>query len=150
MTYLAGLNAQAVVWVASNFREPHLSAIRWLNEHTVAPFAFFAVQLRVLRIGNSPLAPVFDVLEKPNGWERALQEVARETREPSELGATRRGFWTFLLARHPDEAAHGPATAASSRWRIVQPVGIVVAQYLAVGSIGVFIRGLRGEPVEWV
>ncbi|MFM1921414.1 MAG: hypothetical protein RLZZ303_3048, partial [Candidatus Hydrogenedentota bacterium] len=39
LTYLAGLGAQTVVWVASEFREPHLSALKWLNEHTANPFA---------------------------------------------------------------------------------------------------------------
>jgi hypothetical protein len=46
MTYLAGLEAQVVIWIAPKFREPHLSAIRWLNEHTADGFSFFAVRLR--------------------------------------------------------------------------------------------------------
>ena len=44
LTYLAGLEAQVVIWVASSFRDPHISAVQWLNDHTVAPFAFFAVR----------------------------------------------------------------------------------------------------------
>ena len=32
LAYLAGLEAQIVVWVAKD--EAHLSAVRWLNEHT--------------------------------------------------------------------------------------------------------------------
>lgn len=28
MTYLAGLEAQTVVWIATDFREPHLSAVK--------------------------------------------------------------------------------------------------------------------------
>lgn len=54
MTYLAGLDAHTVVWIAPAFREPHLSAIRWLNEHTADGFSFFAVKARVVRIGDSP------------------------------------------------------------------------------------------------
>ena len=42
MTYLAGLEAKTVVWIARDFRGPHLSAIRWLNTHTTDEFAFFA------------------------------------------------------------------------------------------------------------
>lgn len=63
MTYLAGLEAQVMIWIAPTFREEHLSALRWLNQHTAENFAFFAVRLRVVRIANSPLAPLFDVLE---------------------------------------------------------------------------------------
>lgn len=80
MTYLAGLEAQTVIWIAPKFREPHLSAIRWLNQHTADGFSFFAVKARVVRIGGSPLAPIFDVVEKPNDWNRALRPVAE--REP--------------------------------------------------------------------
>ena len=54
MTYLAGLNAHIVIWIASAFREPHLSTIRWPNQHTADGFSFFAVKARVVRIGDSP------------------------------------------------------------------------------------------------
>jgi len=73
MTYLAGLEAQTVVWIAPAFRPPHLSAIRWLNEHTADGFSFFAVKARVVRIGDSPFAPIFDVVEEPDEWVRKLK-----------------------------------------------------------------------------
>jgi hypothetical protein len=72
MTYLAGLDAQTVIWIAPAFREPHLSAIRWLNEHTADGFGFFAVKARVVRIGDSPFAPIFEVVEKPDLWQRQI------------------------------------------------------------------------------
>ena len=81
MTYLAGLDARAVIWIAPEFREPHLSAVRWLNDHTAESFSFFAVRLRVVRIGDSPMAPVFEVVEKPNGWERRLGAVKSRAAE---------------------------------------------------------------------
>ena len=74
LTYLAGLEAQTVIWAAREFREPHLSAIRWLNTHTTDEFAFFAVKVRVVRIGDAPslVAPLFEVLERPNDWDRRV------------------------------------------------------------------------------
>ena len=42
LAYLAGLDAKIVVWIAAGFNEAHLSAIRWLNEHTADPFAVCA------------------------------------------------------------------------------------------------------------
>ncbi|MGR3703781.1 MAG: hypothetical protein ACU0A4_16995 [Paracoccaceae bacterium] len=84
MTYLAGLEAQTVVWIAPAFREPHLSAIRWLNEHTADGFSFFAIKARVVRIGDSPYAPIFEVVEKPDKWLRKLQtEVDKVDLKPS-------------------------------------------------------------------
>lgn len=56
MTYLAGLEAQTVIWIAPQFREPHLSAIRWLSQHTADGFSFFAVKARVVRIGNPSMS----------------------------------------------------------------------------------------------
>jgi hypothetical protein len=93
MTYLAGLEAQTVVWIAPNFREPHLSAIRWLNKHTADGFSFFAVRLRVVRIADSPYAPIFEVVEKPSAWDRQLKAEARTT----DLKMLRRAYFEALI-----------------------------------------------------
>lgn len=147
MTYLAGLSAQTVVWIAPSFRDAHLSAVRWLNEHTADPFSFFAVEVRVVRIGDSPLAPVFEVIERPNDWDRSVQQQAREARPRRAYGEFRKSFWTHFLGRFPSEQAHGPADGNPSRWR--RPVGsFVVVQFLSLGRVGVFIRGGRGVPPE--
>lgn len=92
MTYLAGLGPHTIIWIAQGFREPHLSAIRWLNDHIVEPFAFFAVRVRAVRIGDSPIAPVFEVMEKPSQWERVLHAAASEARGLSRLGQQRLDF----------------------------------------------------------
>ena len=55
-----------MVWISQHFNDAHLSAIRWLNEHTTDEFAFFAVRLRVVRIADSPMVPRFEVVEQPN------------------------------------------------------------------------------------
>ncbi|HEY3798526.1 MAG TPA: hypothetical protein VGL58_09235 [Caulobacteraceae bacterium] len=153
MTYLAGLSAQTIIWVAPSFREPHLSAIRWLNQHTADTFAFFAVKLRVVRIGGSPFAPLFEVLERPNGWDRRLQEVARDGRDLTELGAFRMAFWTHFLQRHPSQTANGRAMADPGRWIRLPVADLVVVQYVAKHAVGLFIRGPRsgaGEDIEAV
>ena len=84
LTYLAGLEAQTVIWIAREFQGPHLSAIRWLNSHTVDPFAFFAVKVRAVRIGDAPapVAPLFEVLERPNDWGPPGQRRRRYQRQP--------------------------------------------------------------------
>lgn len=40
LTYLAGIEAKSIVWVAREFQEAHRSAIRWLNEHTLEDSRF--------------------------------------------------------------------------------------------------------------
>ena len=126
LTYLTGLKAKTVVWVAQDFREEHLSAIRWLNENTVDPFAFFAVKVRVVRIGQSPLAPLFEVVERPNGWDRRLHEVARSAQVIGPRGELRRAFWAHYSRRIPAAAADVAAGGGVSRWRVVAGTGLVV------------------------
>lgn len=99
MTYLAGLEAHTVVWIAPAFREPHLSAIRWLNEHTADGFSFFAVKARVVRIGDSPYAPIFEVVEKPDKWMRKLQtEVDKVDLKPS-----RHAYFAKFMANRTEQ-----------------------------------------------
>ena len=149
MTYLAGLDAHIVIWVAREFHEAHLSALNWLNEHTVEPFAFFAVRVKVVRIGESPLAPVFEVLSRPNEWERNLQAVAQEAQPRGKMGSKRRVFWARFYERHPDvEGGSGKPTGAASLWWNVGDTGIVVSTYVALNSVGIFVRGQRGDPLS--
>ena len=147
MTYLAGLQAQTMVWVAPTFREEHLSAIRWLNEHTVDPFAFFAVRLRVVRIADSPFAPLFEVIERPNNWDRRVAEKRRETEgDRTETGQFRLDFWTHFCTRH---ASYGPANATSSMWVTLPGTTGLLVQYLAKDRVGVFVRPpYRGSAEE--
>ena len=146
MTYLAGLNAQTMVWVAPSFRDEHLSAIRWLNEHTVEPFAFFAVRVRVVRIADSPFAPLFEVIERPNNWDRQVSETKRAVEgDLTDLGQHRLAFWTHVSGRHP---RFGKPDAASSHWAALPGTDAVVVQYLAKTGVGVFVRPRRGRPME--
>lgn len=100
MTYLAGLEAQTVVWIAPSFREPHLSAIRWLNEHTADGFSFFAIKARVVRIGDSPFAPIFEVVGKPDRWQRKLRTEAVAQR--TDLRDQRAHYFSELMTKLPD------------------------------------------------
>ena len=70
MTYIAGTEAQMVVWISTESLEQHLAAFKWPNEQTVNSFAFLAVRLRVVQLGDSEPAPIFEVVEGPNNWER--------------------------------------------------------------------------------
>ena len=151
MTYLAGLDARIVVWIARDFTEPHLSAIQWLNRHTDNEFAFFAVKLRVVSIADSPLAPIFEVVAKPNNWERQVRH--EHTGPKTNIGKIRREFWTHYARRYPSDGleAHG----ASSSWfrpRNEAPV-ISLAFSYAGGRVSISFKpaGLSQEAMnEWL
>jgi len=152
LTYLSGLEADVVIWIATEFREPHLSAISWLNENTSNRFSFFAIKLRVISIGNSIPAPIFDVLERPNEWDRQIKKLADDkTGEYSDYGLIRKEFWSHYLKRHPDDKTYGVyANHSSSQW-LMQPdvPDLRVSIYRSKNCVGVFIRGKRGvSPYE--
>lgn len=147
MTYLAGLQAQTVVWIAPGFRQPHRTAIRWLNEHTADGFSFFAVKARVVRIGDSPYAPIFEVVEKPDGWERALTEKRREVSGGGDaLTETRIAFWTHYADRHPQAARDG--IKARRAWNSYFPLAdgdIQVSVWIGEKTAGIYVRGNWGD-----
>lgn len=145
LAYLAGLEAKVVVWIAREFDEQQRSAIRWLNDHTGDPFAFFAIRVRVVRIGKSPLAPVFEVLERPNEWDRRVQESAR-TGELSDVGQFRRDFWNHLASKHPGDVK--PNRAASWVSHYVKKASLGVTLYLAYDAVGLYLTGKRGEGTD--
>lgn len=150
MTYLAGLEAQTVVWIAPNFREPHLSAIRWLNEHTADGFSFFAIKARVVRIGNSPYAPIFEVVEKPNGWERQIREKERKTKAPDENAELRFEFWSGLARSHPQLDRNGAiANRSWNAWvRLWDQPEINLSLFVGNEICGGFLRGARGGDAD--
>ena len=139
MTYLAGLQAQTIIWIAREFREPHLSAVRWLNDHTSDPFSFFAIQVKVVRIGNdesSPVSPVFEVLEKPNEWDRRITDTKNEAL--NELQKYRHDFWQSYAQEYPEDIQIRPNHIGANVFHNMS--GLVVSQYLAKGN-----RSLHSE-----
>ena len=146
LAYLAGLEAKIVVWIARGFRDEHLSAIRWLNEHTVDPFAFFAVKVSVVQIGDSPLAPVFEVLERPNEWNRQVQEAGRIA-ERARVTQLKREFWAHYLATH-DGAPIPPDFSHHTFSYFVEEAGLRIYQFVAYRDVGLYLKASGHETGE--
>lgn len=89
ITYAAGKGADVVIWVVARARDEHRRAIEWLNEHTDDECSFFLVEIEVWRIGDSPMAPRFNVVESPNEWARA--EKAKDGL--SDTKSAQLGYW---------------------------------------------------------
>ena len=141
MTYLAGLEAKTVVWIARDFRGPHLSAIRWLNTHTTDDYAFFAIKLRVVKIGDnsSVVAPLFEVVERPNEWERRVQAVndIGGNERLNNLRKFRRDFWQSYIEQYPDDLQLRPNHIDSNVYE--EAGGVSVSLYVAQQRIGIFL-----------
>lgn len=80
-TYAAGLDAVAVVWIAERFTEEHRAALDWLNRITHEDFHFFGIEVELWQIGDSALAPKFNVVAKPNDWSKTVREAASGPRK---------------------------------------------------------------------
>ena len=80
LTYAAGLKTVTIVWVAATFTDQHRAALDWLNEITDERFRFFGLEVELWRIGNSPAAPKFNIVAKPNEWVRAVNQTTRHPR----------------------------------------------------------------------
>lgn len=94
LTYAAGTGARKVVWVAESFRTEHVAALEFLNQHTTEELDFFGVQMELWRIGNSPMAPSFNVVVKPNDWAKSGQQNAQAAATMTPTKQRQLHFWT--------------------------------------------------------
>ena len=92
ITYASGKDAQVIIWIVKHAREEHAQAIEWLNEHTDASVDFFLIEIELWKIGDSYIAPKFNIVERPNNWAKT-QKVS-----PEVTGAKRQqlSFWQYF------------------------------------------------------
>lgn len=96
MTYASGLEAVTIVWIAAKFTEEHRSTLDWLNRITDETFQFFGVEVELWKIGDSPAAPRFNVVSKPNDWNRLVTLAAKsiDRDELTDTKALQLDYWS--------------------------------------------------------
>lgn len=97
IAYAAGVGAKKVIWVAESFRPEHAAALQFLNENTTDDLNFFAVEVELWKIGDSPLAPKFEVVVKPNEWAKSGREQARAAATTTPTKQLQQKFWMALV-----------------------------------------------------
>lgn len=98
LTYASGLEAVTIVWIAARFTEEHRSTLDWLNRITDETFRFFGVEVELWQIEDSPAAPRFNIVSKPNNWSKLVTQAARAIDE-AELTSTKTlqlAYWAAL------------------------------------------------------
>lgn len=73
LTYAAGLQAVTIIWIAARFTDEHRAALDWLNEVTKEDISFFGLEIELWRIGDSPAAPKFNIVSRPNEFVKVGQ-----------------------------------------------------------------------------
>ena len=120
LTYSAGLNIHTVIWIAREFRAEHRAALDRLNEITDEHFQYFGIEIKVWQIGDSARAPQFEIVSKPNDWNRTVsrntERAVRNDLPETEL--LRERFWAVFrdYIVHRDAPIKPPKPAPSS-WR---------------------------------
>ena len=97
IAYAAGVDAKKVIWIAESFRPEHSAALQFLNENTTDDLNFFAVEVELWKIGDSPLAPKFENVVKPNEWVKAGREQARVAAATTPTKQLQQKFWLALV-----------------------------------------------------
>lgn len=74
ITYASGYDAEVIIWIVKDVNDEHKKAIDWLNEHTDEDINFFAIKMELWQIGDSSVAPKFQVISRPNDWAKTVKE----------------------------------------------------------------------------
>ena len=100
ITYASGLLSRIIIWVASRFRDEHHSAIDWLNDISGPETGFFGFVLQAFQISDSAYAPHFDIVARPNNWQRQVKRSSQTSRDmpPDETALKLEGFWEDVRA----------------------------------------------------
>lgn len=142
LTYASGLNTVTIVWISAKFSEEHRAALDWLNEITDDKFKFFGLEVELWRIGDSPVAPKFNVASKPNDWSRSVSKAARRISE-DDLNPTKANYlryWTAFV-EYAEQHFKGqiPQKASPQHWATV-----------AIGRSGFHMVALGSTRDEWI
>ena len=96
LTYAAGYEASAIVWIAKEFRDEHRAALDFLNGRTGEDTEFFGVVVELWKIDSSRPAPHFRIVSAPNDWQKGTKS---QTTQRSERGERYREFFQPLMER---------------------------------------------------
>lgn len=156
LTYAAGLEAATIIWVAATFIEEHRATLDWLNRVTNEGLRFFGVEVELWRIGDSPAAPKFNVVSKPNNWSKSVGEASRaiDTSELSELRVLQLAYWEGLhnalnAQRGPVQGNRKPQPQSWMSYSIGRSyfsIGAVMVRPQQQIRAELYIQGAQAKP----
>ncbi|MFC3146446.1 DUF4268 domain-containing protein [Piscinibacterium candidicorallinum] len=123
LTYAAGVGARKVVWLAESFRSEHVAALEFLNQNTTEDLDFFAVEVELWKIADSPMAPSFNVVVKPNEWSKVGRENARAASAASPTKQLQHRFWTGLVEYEASNRARFRFQTPKAQHWIISTIG---------------------------
>lgn len=70
LTYATELQAQTIIWIATEFENEHRNILDWLNDNMNDRFRFFGVELELRSIDNLRCEPKFTLITEPRNTNR--------------------------------------------------------------------------------
>ena len=112
--------------IAKRFTEEHRAALDWLNNNTAKDVNFFGIEIELWKIGDSPLAPKFNIVSKPNDWSKVVREQALGGSAKdlhfkfwSQFGDYLEGHRSPIHMGKPSTTALGNVTLGRSPFRLI-------------------------------
>ena len=140
LTYMSNLSAKVAIWISTDPRPEHVTAINYLNEVVPHDTQFYLLRLRAFRIGESAPAPLFTVEAGPSEGRTAGGEVKKEFAERDKI---RYKFFEQLLLK---------SNKKSNIFNSVSPVGYQNWVNAGAGKAGVmwtFVVMKKTSKVEF-
>lgn len=120
LTYAGGTHPATIIWIAKQFREEHAAALTWLNENTDEDINFYGIQISAVKIGNSEPAALFDLVVRPNNWEKRVRGATASSSSRTSTQERYVRFWTRLNERvnelHPEWSSLMRKADNSNSW----------------------------------
>jgi hypothetical protein len=91
LVYSAGLEAQTIVWIASEFSDEYRNTLDWLNRTSEEGVNYFGIEVELWQIGPSEPAPRLNVVSQPNEWQKAVRDKSHD--ELTETKQLQLEFW---------------------------------------------------------
>ncbi len=114
VAYLSNLEAKIAIWITSDPRPEHITALNWLNEISPADTSFFLVKVEAYTIGNSEPAPLFTTICGPSP---EAKEIGVQKQDMAERHLKRIEFWKQLLDKAKEiNPLHANVSPSKDNW----------------------------------
>ncbi len=97
LTYMAGFDANVIVWIAKEFRDEHREALDLLNHRTGEDTQFFGIEVELWKIDDSRPAVNFKLVATPNEWRKQTISSVRVAGSSSPREERYRAFFQELI-----------------------------------------------------
>jgi len=141
ITYLSNLEAKKAIWITSEPRQEHVTAIKWLNEFSPEDISFYLVKLEAYKLGDSEPGPFLTPISGPSV---EVKKIGEQKKELSERHLRRLEFWEKLLEKAEAKTKlHSNVSPSKDNWVTAgagkSGMGWAYAITMNKGSVELFI-----------